>query len=522
MPRIAETIEIPSVDIWAALFERKAKSFPDDQILFQCAITDRAYTYKQLEVEARQIGLGLRAHFSLRKGDVVAVFAQNSIDTPALTWGVHWAGGIVAPANPSYIVSELSHHIKASGAKLTRVLLLGDEKWDGHVNGLKHVGDIMAPERTKGERTPIDAKKDLAFLAFSSGTTGLPKGVMLTHSNVVSNMYQVAYAEQRFLDWRKEKILAVLPFYHIYGLQFLIHVPVHVGVTTIVMPSFDLKRFCSLVQNHKVTYTYLAPPVVLHLAKSPVVDEYNLSSLKHINSGAAPLSKDLIHLVYKRLGVKVKQAYGLTETSPATHIQRIWVPEEIGSVGPSFPNQIVKIMGLDGKEVPSGQEGEIWIKGPNVFVGYHNNPAATAESLTEDGFFKTGDVGYEDYLGHLYITDRLKELIKYKGFQVAPAELEGILNGHEMVNDVAIIGVYDESQATELPLAFISPKPGVEKSVKNEKAIADWLAEKVAYHKRIRGGVRWLDEIPKSPSGKILRRVLKDKLKEEANVKAKL
>lgn len=306
------------------------------------------------------------------------------------------------------------------------------------------------------------------------------------------------------------------------GLQFLTHIPVFTGTTTVVMASFDLRQFCSLVQKHKITYSYVAPPVVLQLAKSPIVDEFDLSSLKTLNSGAAPLSKELIHQVHDRIGTKVKQAYGLTETSPATHIQRIWLPEEVGSVGSSFPNQIIKIVDPDGNEVEEGHEGEIWIKGPNVFTGYYNNLPATKACLTDDGFFKTGDVGYEDHLGNLYITDRVKELIKYKGFQVAPAELEGILDGHEMVNDVAVVGFYDESQQTELPMAFIVPKKGVEKSAANEKAIIDWVAQKVANHKRLRGGVRWMDEIPKSASGKILRRLLRDKLKAEAKPKAKL
>jgi 4-coumarate--CoA ligase len=182
-------------------------------------------------------------------------------------------------------------------------------------------------------------------------------------------------------------------------------------------------------------------------------------------------------------------------------------------------------MSPDGVEVPQGKEGEVWIKGPNVFLGYHNNPEATASSKSEDGFFKTGDIGYEDADGNMYITDRVKELIKYKGFQVAPAELEGVLMGMELVDDVAVVGIRDESQATEVPLAFIVPSKGVERSKENEDVIMKWLAERVAGHKRLRGGVRWTDEIPKSASGKILRRILKDLLKSEekdGKVKAKL
>lgn len=182
-------------------------------------------------------------------------------------------------------------------------------------------------------------------------------------------------------------------------------------------------------------------------------------------------------------------------------------------------------MSEDGVEVKKGEQGELWIKGPHVFVGYHNNESATKSSITPDDFFKTGDIGYEDSDGNMYITDRVKELIKYKGFQVAPAELEGVLMGMELVNDVAVIGIRDETQATEVPLAFVVPAKGVEKSKENQEVIVKWLSEKVAGHKRLRGGVRWIEEVPKSASGKILRRVLKDMLKEEdkeAKVKAKL
>ena len=331
------------------------------------------------------------------------------------------------------------------------------------------------------------------------------------------------------------------------GLQCLVHFPAFAGLTTIVISSFDLKNFCSIIQDHKITYTYVAPPVVLHLAKSPIVSNYDLSSLRMLTCGAAPLTKELIYAVKGRLGTEVKQAYGLSETSPVTHIQvcffhpesqllnmkqrargranryqKVW-NHGIGSNGPALPNQIVKFMSPDGDEVPTGKEGELWISGPNVFVGYLHNDAATAACKTADGFFKTGDIGYVDEDGNMYITDRVKELIKYKGFQVAPAELEGILASHSMVNDVAVIGVQDDSQATEVPMAFVVPREGVERSEANGRVIVDWLAERVAGHKRLRGGVRWIDEVPKSASGKILRRLLKDLLASEGGtVKAKL
>jgi acyl-CoA synthetase (AMP-forming)/AMP-acid ligase II len=244
-----------------------------------------------------------------------------------------------------------------------------------------------------------------------------------------------------------------------------------------------------------------------------------------MNSGAAPLTRELVEAVHKRLGIPVKQGYGLSETSPTTHTQP-WEDwnKTIGSVGTLLPYQTAKYMSPDEKEMPVGEVGELWIKGPNVFKGYLNNPEGTAHALTADGYFKTGDVGYQDKDGNFYITDRVKELIKYKGFQVPPAELEGILVSHPSVTDCAVIGVYDKEQATEIPRAYIVPAEGLGKTETEAKEIVDWLSTKVTHHKRLRGGVRWVDEIPKSVSGKILRRVLKVKAQAEqdAGSKAKL
>ena len=287
----------------------------------------------------------------------------------------------------------------------------------------------------------------------------------------------------------------------------------------------------------------MVPPVVLLLGKHPIIDKYDLSSLRMLNSGAAPLTQELVEAVYKRLKVPIKQGYGLSETSPTTHTQvgkrqglivralhlQITKPWElwdktIGSVGTLLPNQTAKYMSPEETELPIGETGELWIKGPNVFKGYHNNSEGTKNALTEDGYFKTGDVGHQDKDGNFYITDRVKELIKYKGFQVPPAELEGLIISHPTVNDVAVIGIYNKDQATEVPRAYIVPKPGVEGSPKTANDIVQWLQAKVANHKRLRGGVRFVDEVPKSVSGKILRRLLKLKAQEEEDKgqKAKL
>lgn len=291
------------------------------------------------------------------------------------------------------------------------------------------------------------------------------------------------------------------------------------------MPKFDIEQFCKLVQDEKITFSYVVPPVILLLSKHPIVEKYDLSSIRMMNSGAAPLTKELVDAVHRRTKLKVKQGYGLSETSPTTHTQPWdrWYTT-IGAVGTLLPNITAKYMSPDEKELPCGEVGELWMKGPNVFKGYLNNPEGTKNALTEDGYFKTGDVGYQDKHGNFYITDRIKELIKYKGFQVPPAELEGILSDNDKIDDVAVIGIYKEQDATEVPRAYIVPKKGVEAGKALEKEIMDWLASKVANHKRLRGGVRFVDEIPKSVSGKILRRVLKAKAQEEekASPKAKL
>ncbi|KAL8944527.1 MAG: hypothetical protein Q9216_000437 [Gyalolechia sp. 2 TL-2023] len=291
------------------------------------------------------------------------------------------------------------------------------------------------------------------------------------------------------------------------------------------MSKFDIERFCAVIQDLKITFAYIVPPVVLLLSKHPTVDKYDLTSLRMLNSGAAPLTHELVEAMYNRIKCPVKQGYGLSETSPTTHSQpwEDW-DKTIGSVGRLLPNQVAKYMSAEENEVPAGEVGELWIKGPNIFKGYLNNPEGTKNALTNDGFFKTGDVGYQDQNGNFFITDRVKELIKYKGFQVAPAELEGLLASHPKINDVAVVGLYDKEQATEVPRAFVVPAPDIQGTREVEADIAGWLAARVANHKRLRGGIRFTDEIPKSASGKILRRVLKVRAQEEElkNLKAKL
>ncbi|MCA9981232.1 MAG: AMP-binding protein, partial [Anaerolineales bacterium] len=277
------------------------------------------------------------------------------------------------------------------------------------------------------------------------------------------------------------------------------------GATIVSVPRFDPPQFLELIQKHKITRMNLVPPIVLFLAKHPLVDNYDLSSLIEMTSGAAPLSAELANAVSARLGANVCQGYGMTEMSPVTHYNPN-KPEKVkrGAVGPAIPNVEVMIVDVE-TEAPLGrnQNGELWMRGPNRMKGYLNNPDATAGTITADGWLRTGDIGYVDDEDDFYIVDRLKELIKYKGFQVAPAELEGLLLTHEAIADVAVIPVPDE-EAGELPKAFVVLKPGAELTA---EALQAWVAEQVAPHKKIRL-VEFVDSVPKSASGKILRRVL--------------
>lgn len=290
----------------------------------------------------------------------------------------------------------------------------------------------------------------------------------------------------------------------------------YMGCELVVMPKFDLEKFCSHVERMKITVAPVVPPVLLQLAKDPRVTKYDLSTLRMLNSGAAPLTRDLVEAVYDRLKVPVKQGYGLSETSPATHGQAwdAW-RESIGSVGQLLSAMWAKHVTPDGEEVRVGQIGELWLKGPNIFLGYFKNPQGTRNAFSEDGYFKTGDVGYQDENGNFYITDRVKELIKYKGFQVPPAELEGLLVSHPDIDDAAVIGIYNEDEATEVPRAYIVLRQGVQKTREMEHVITQWLSERVAGHKRLRGGIRFIPQVPKSAAGKILRRILSDAAKEE-------
>ncbi|EQK97363.1 AMP-dependent synthetase/ligase [Ophiocordyceps sinensis CO18] len=339
---------------------------------------------------------------------------------------------------------------------------------------------------------------------------------MLTHHNIIANSLQVLKAEIRTISWELDSQIGILPFFHIYGLSVVINITLLSGAPCLVMPKFDLEKTCRLVQDHQVTFLYVPPPIILLLSKHPVVEKFDLSSIRFVNSGAAPLSRELVVEVWERLKIGVKQGYGLSETSPVSNTQLVdeWWRFQ-GSVGRLVAGMQAKVVDAEGRELPRGESGELLLKGPNVFSGYWKKPELDKETFTDDGWFRTGDVVYACPKGHFYVTDRIKELIKYKGFQVPPAELEDKLLGHKDIADVGVVGVWDPERHTEIPRAYIVPRPGVEPSDALAQGIVAWLAERVAPAKRLRGGVRFVDEIPKSQAGKILRRILRDQAKEE-------
>ncbi|KAG9107916.1 hypothetical protein FRC07_008563 [Ceratobasidium sp. 392] len=376
---------------------------------------------------------------------------------------------------------------------------------------------------------------ETVYLCYSSGTTGLSKGVETTHHNL-NVVLTCARAAWPAMYPRRDVLLGILPFYHMYGAMKLLLYPFTLGVPVVISPSFDPESFCSNIEKYRITYALIVPPVLVVLASHPAVDKFDLSSLRILFSAAAPLGKELITRVQGRLrtreaNIVVPQAYGLTETSPTICVlPEGRADEKVGSVGELLPNMEVRLVGEDGTDVREGEPGELWLRGESVMKGYLNNTAATVNSITPDGWFKSGDIVTRDKDGFYTIGDRSKELIKYKGFQVPPADLEAVLLTHPDIVDAGVIGVYSERQGTELPRAYVVHRAGLKslsapEREKFAKEVQKWIQGKVAKHKFLRGGVSVLEIIPKSPAGKILRRQLRERAKEEINeagIKAKL
>ena len=509
-------VSIPDVPITTFIFEH-AGSHPDKTALIDGA-SGRSYDYATLQSMVQLVAGGLAAR-GFGPGDVLMILAPNIPEYAIALHGALTCGGTVTTVNPTYTAREVRHQIEDSGATwlftippfiplareamaggstIGKIVVLGEtEPADDVMDAL----ELLAGDPYEGH-APVDPAETVAVLPYSSGTTGNPKGVMLTHRNLVGNLVQ---GEGLVASEPDDVVVAVLPFFHLYGLQILINLDLRLGATTVSLPRFDLEQFLGVLQDHAVTRAYLVPPIVLALAKHPLVDRYDLSRLETIVSGAAPLSEELADEVTERIGVEILQGYGMTETSPATHVA-LPGSGKPGCVGKLVPSSECRIVDVGtGADVAPGDSGEIWVRGPHIMKGYLNNPQATAETIDADGWLHTGDIGYMDADGDFWIVDRLKELIKYKAFQVPPAELEGLLLSHPAVADAAVIPLPDE-EAGEIPKAFVVLKPGAEATAGE---LQEFVAGQVAGFKQIRA-LEFIDAIPKAISGKILRRVLRD------------
>ncbi|MEN3002089.1 MAG: 4-coumarate--CoA ligase family protein [Armatimonadota bacterium] len=504
------SVEIPEIGLVPFVYAH-AQAYGEKPALID-GLTGRTLSYAQLWQGVQRVA-GNLVKRGLQKGEVVGIYSPNLPEYALAFHGVALAGGIVTTANPLYTVDELAYQLRDSGAKfLVTVDPLLDKALPaaqkagvqevftiGQGNGATPFAQLLAD--VEPPQVPINPREDLVVLPYSSGTTGLPKGVMLTHYNLVANMVQVLGSGVNLQT--DERVIGILPFYHIYGMLVILNLCLYRGMTIVTLPRFDLELFLKTLQDYKITRANLVPPIILALAKHPIVDQYDLSSLRIIMSGAAPLGEDVARACAERLGCLVLQGYGLTETSPVTHVN----PEDparikLASVGPPIASTECMIVDVStGEPLGVRKEGEVWIRGPQVMRGYLNNPDATAATITPEGWLRTGDIGYVDEDGYFYIIDRVKELIKYKGLQVAPAELEAILLSHPAVADAAVIPSPDE-EAGEVPKAFV-----VLKAPATAEELMDYVAQRVAPFKKIRR-VEFVEQIPKSPSGKILRRVL--------------
>ncbi|MFD3943070.1 4-coumarate--CoA ligase family protein [Streptomyces sp. NPDC058579] len=520
----SEYADVPAVSlpIHDAVLGRAAE-FGDVPALIDGA-GELSLTYAQVDAFHRRVAAGL-AEAGVRKGDVLALHSPNTVLYPVAFYAATRAGASVTTVHPLATPEEFAKQLQDSSARWIvtvspllpsarraaelaggiEEIFVCDQAPEGEgVRSLQSMLGSSAPEPV----VVIDPDEDIAVLPYSSGTTGVPKGVMLTHTSIATNLAQL----YPLMPMRPgDRILAVLPFFHIYGLTALMNAPLRHGATVVVLPRFELDTFLAAIQNHRINGLYVAPPIVLALAKHPAVAAYDLSSLEYIVSAAAPLDASLAEACSARLKLPpVRQAYGMTELSPGTHVVPLAAQNPPpGAVGQLLPSTEMRILSLDdpSKDAEPGAEGEVAIRGPQVMKGYLGRPDATAAMIDAEGWVHTGDIGRVDENGWLFVVDRVKELIKYKGFQVAPAELEALLLTHESIADAAVIGVTDED-GTEIPKAYVVRQVGAD-GLSAEDVMA-YVAGKVSPYKKVRR-VEFIDGVPRAASGKILRRELRDR-----------
>ncbi|KAI0511165.1 hypothetical protein KFK09_011790 [Dendrobium nobile] len=487
--------------------------------------TGSVLSYSDVHLLSRRAAAGLH-RLGIRQGDVIMIFLPNSPAFAFAFLGASFLGAISTTANPFYTASEVHKQAKASAAKLVITE-------SSHVHKVQDLGiDIIVIDETvpagcrsfsellsadENEIPKVDIKPDdVVALPYSSGTTGLPKGVMLTHRSLVTSVAQQVDGENPNLYFHKEDVLlCVLPLFHIYSLNSVLLCGLRAGSAIVIMKKFDLVKLMELVEKYRVTVAPFVPPIVVEMAKSEAVDSYDLSSVRMVMSGAAPMGKELQDTLTAKLpNAKLGQGYGMTEAGPVLSMCLAFAKEPFsyksGSCGTVVRNAELKIIDPEtGASLFRNQPGEICIRGKQIMKGYLNDPEATESTIDAEGWLHTGDVGYVDDDDEIYIVDRLKELIKYKGFQVAPAEIEALLIAHPKIAGAAVVPLKDDL-CGELPIAFVVLSNGNEIT---EDEIKQYVSKQVVFYKRIHR-VFFIEAIPKSPSGKILRKDLRARLAE--------
>ncbi|CAI9109796.1 OLC1v1009698C1 [Oldenlandia corymbosa var. corymbosa] len=499
-----------------------------DKVAFVDAASGKGKTYGEVTRDVRRFSKALRS-IGLRRGRVVVVVLPNVTEYGIVALGIMAAGGVFSGANPASHTSEIKKQIDTAEAKLIvtdastykkvkdlglPVIVVGEEQVEGTIHW-----DQLLEAADRANTNDIDdvvQQTDLCALPFSSGTTGLSKGVMLTHRNIVANLSSSLFSVGPELIGQVT-ILGLIPFFHIYGLTGICCATMRNKGKVVVMPKYELRAFMDALITHEINFAPIVPPIILGLVKNPIVDEFDLTKLKltSVMTAAAPLAPEILNEFERKFpGIVVQEAYGMTEHSCITishgDPRKGHGIAKRNSVGFILPNLEVKFVDPDtGKSLPKNTPGEICVRSECVMKGYYKNEYETALTIDKDGWLHTGDVGYIDDDGDVFVVDRIKELIKFKGFQVAPAELEGVLLTHPSVQDAAVVGLPDE-EAGEIPAAWVVMNPG---SKENEEDIISYVASNVAHYKKLRR-VQFVDAIPKSHSGKIMRRLIKDKMLE--------
>ncbi|KAM0719589.1 hypothetical protein Q7P37_003719 [Cladosporium fusiforme] len=543
-------IDIPTVSLPTYLFGAQNDTLSDEPIILDAERPSYCLSNQSYREWSKRLAAGLRAR-GFQDGDRLLLYSGNTIFFPTVLVGTIMAGGIFSGANPTYVARELAYQLQDTGAKFlitaegsldtaleaAKSIGFPREKifsfdggyatFDGNgrpTGGIQHWTSLLASPAEGAVykwaefSTPAQMQQTVV-LNYSSGTTGVPKGVEISHLNYVANCMQTDHVStlepEHDAAVARSRGLSMLPMYHAYGQTVHCVSAPRKGIPVYVMQKFDFGRMLKYIQEYRITALTLVPPIVVALAKRPEARMFDLSSVESAGCGAAPLGREPqteFEGLWPPGQVNLKQGWGMTEiTCSACGMEPTAVAVD-ATVGELNPNIEAMIVDEQGGEVGVGERGEFWVRGPNVMKGYWRKPEATRETLTADGWLKTGDIAYRNEKGFIYIVDRKKELIKVKGNQVAPAELEALLLDHPAVQDAAVVGVTINGE--ELPRAYIALQETAKQSTTPEE-IAAWLAQKVARHKRLAGGVKFVEAIPKNPSGKILRKELRDLAKSE-------